>query len=221
MHKSNLFKSALILAAVLSTPTLVWAANYGADSGYEEVSYDELLNELSAKKKRVTQEQTQSSEMPQMQAGLGYVNSFTNLGKDNKNYNRHASGIQLSAGVSLFSANWYSEGIFRNYGTTTSGSEDLSIREIEARLGYTNKLEGVWNYTLAAGLSNRFLKFSDPTNGVNIDETTPSLVISTGFFAQVHRRLSLGAEISARSPMMNKSADKSSVDLAFRMTTSL
>ena len=222
MHTSNLFKAALIGFTVFSTQTLVWAAPSYDNGGYEEVSYDELLNEISAKKKRLAAGDTrEANEPPRLHAGLGYVNSFTNLSANRKNYNRHASGIQVSLGADLSSPNWIAEGIFRNFGTSSSGSEDFSIRDIEGRVAYTDKLEGVWHYNLGAGLSNRFLKFSDSTSGVNVDETTPSFVISTGFSAKVHKRLSLGAELSARTPMSNNSADKSSVDVAFRLTTSL
>lgn len=210
----------LATLSILTAPTMVWAASSN-DSGYEEVSYDDLLTEISAKQKRVTLDKTSSLDDVRLHAGLGYVNSFSNLSANGKNYSRHANGIQLSLGMDLFSPEWYSEGIFRNYGTTTSGSEDLSIRDLEIKIGYTNKLEGVWNYSLSTGLSNRFLKFSDPTNNVNVDETTPSFVISAGFAAQVHKRLSLGAEMSAHTPMINKSVDKNSIDIAFRLTTSL
>ncbi|MNJ98536.1 hypothetical protein D3C87_163030 [compost metagenome] len=218
MQTSNLFKVALVSLSLLSAPALVWAAQ---DSSYEEVSYDDLLNELSAKQKKITKESASSFDDVRLHAGIGYVNAFTNLATNNKNFNRHASGIQLSLGMDLFSPQWYSEGVFRNYGTTTEGSEDLSIKELDIKIGYTDKLESIWNYTLSAGLSNRFLKFKDSTKGISVDETTPSFVISSGFMAQVHKRLSLGAELSARTAMINKSADKNSVDFAFRLTTSL
>lgn len=208
--------------ALLIAPTLVQASSYESSKDYQEVSYDELLNELSAKKKSLGAQQRPSDlDDVRLHMGVGYANSFTNISANQQNYNRHATGIQLSVGMDLFSPNWYSEGIFRNYGTTASGSEEFSLRELDLKIGYTNKLESIWSYNLAAGLSNRFLKFSDANKGLSIDQTTPSLVIGTGFSAQVHRNLSLGAEIGAKSPMMGSAADKSSIDFALRLTTSL
>ncbi|WP_415064025.1 hypothetical protein [Bdellovibrio sp.] len=209
----------LIAFSLFTAPTLVQAANESAD--YQEVSYDDLLNELSAKKKNLTQKQSSSFDEVRLHAGIGYVNSFTNIAAEKQNFNRHANGIQLSLGMDLFSPNWYSEGVFRNYGLTSSGSEEMTLREFDLKLGYTNKLESIWAYSISSGLSNRFLKFSDPTRNINVDDTTPSLVVSTGFMAQVHKNLSLGAEVSARTAVVNRTADKNSFDFAFRLNTSL
>lgn len=206
---------------LLSAPTLVQAANYDKDSGYEEVSYDDLLNELSAKKKTIVKTQTSSFDDVRLHAGIGYVNSFMNIATNKKNFNRHASGIQLSMGMDLFSPNWYAEGVFRNYGLTSSGNEELTMRELDLKLGYTNVLESIWSYSLSSGLSNRFMKFQDATRNIDVNDTTPSLIISTGFHAQVHKNLSLGAEVSARSAVISRTADKNSFDFAFRLNTSL
>lgn len=209
---------ALIAAALFSTPTLVQAA--APDSEYEEVSYDDLLNELSAKKRSVSRS-SDSLDNVRLHAGIGYTNSFTNISANKQNYNRHANGIQLSLGMDLFSPNWYSEGVFKNYGVTGTGSEELSLRELDLKIGYTNTLESIWSYTISSGLSNRFLRFTDSAKRVSVDETTPSLIISTGFNARVHKYISLGAEISAHSAMVSSTADKNSFDFAFRLTTSL
>jgi hypothetical protein len=210
----------LIATPFFFTSTLVQAAS-DARGDYEEVNYDDLLTELSAKKKVITKKDTSDLDDVRLHAGIGYANSFTNISAENQNFNRHANGIQLSVGMDLFSPHWYSEGVFRNYGQTTSGTEEFSLREIDLKLGYTNKLESIWSYTVSAGLSNRFLKFSDASKGINVDETTPSLVVGTGFMAQVHKNLSLGAEVGARSALVNRTADKNSFDFAFRLTTSL
>jgi hypothetical protein len=199
---------------------MVQAADASSD-GYEEVSYDDLLNELSAKKRSLVKNQDSSFDEVRLHAGIGYVNGFTNISASNGNYNRHANGIQLSLGMDLFSPNWYSEGVFKNYGVTTSGSEEMTLRELDLKIGYTNKLESIWSYSISSGLSNRFLQFSDSAKNISVNDTTPSLIISTGVSAQVHRNLSIGAEVSGHTAMVNKTADKNSFDFAFRLSTSL
>lgn len=219
----QILKSSLIVFAVsmsFLTSTLVQAAS-DHHGDYQEVSYDDLLNELSAKKRTMTKKESHDLDDVRLHAGIGYANSFTNIAVQNQNFNRHAAGIQLSVGMDLFSPHWYSEGVFRNYGQNNSGTEEFSLREIDLKIGYTNKLESIWSYTLSSGLSNRFLKFSEASKNVSVDETTPSLVISTGFMGQVHKNLSLGAELGARSAVVNRTADKNSFDFAFRITTSL
>lgn len=210
---------ALIACALFSAPTLVQAAANGSD--YEEVSYDDLLNELSAKKNSIARKSASSFDDVRLHAGIGYANSFTNISANNQNFNRHANGIQLSLGMDLFSPNWYSEGVFKNYGVTSSGSEEMTLRELDLKVGYTNRLESIWSYSISSGLSNRFLRFSDSAKGVSVNETTPSLVVSTGFSAQVHKHLSIGAEVSAHTAMVNSTSDKNSFDFAFRLNTSL
>lgn len=200
-------------------PTFVQAATSSSD--YEEVSYDDLLNELSAKKESLKQDQNSSFDTIRLHAGIGYVNSFTNIAAQKQNFNRHANGIQLSLGMDLFSPNWYSEGIFRNYGLTSSGSEEFTLREFDLKVGYTNSLEKNWSFHVSSGLSNRFLQFKNPEKNIDVDSTTPSLVVSTGFSAQVHRNLSLGAEVSAHNAVIGRTADKNSFDFAFRINTSL
>lgn len=227
MQISKALQFVLITFSISTTqffaPTLVQAEDRGhnGDQEYQEVSYDDLLNELNSKKKNLTQKQTSSFDEIRLHAGIGYTNSFTNITAQQQNFNRHVTGIQLSMGMDLFSPNWYSEGVFKNFGLTSYGSEEMTLREFDLKLGYTNKLENIWNYSISSGLSNRFLKFSDPSKYIDVDNTTPSLIISTGFQAQVHRNLSLGAEVSAHTAIISRTADKSSFDFAFRLTTSL
>ncbi|MGZ3768022.1 MAG: hypothetical protein ACXVCP_05255 [Bdellovibrio sp.] len=211
--------TALTSACQLFTPTLVQAFNNPTD--YEEVSYDDLLNELKVKKNNIKKEETSSFDEIRLHAGIGYANCFTNIAAQNQNFNRHATGIQLSMGMDLFSPNWYSEGVFKNYGVTSNGNEEMTLREFDLKLGYTDKLESIWSYSLSSGLSNRFLRFTDPSRGINVDSTTPSLIVSTGFNAQIHKNLSIGAEVSAHSAIISRTADKNSFDFAFRLTTSM
>lgn len=209
----------LITFSFFSTPTFVQAAT--PDTAYEEVSYDDLLTELSSKKRNLTNYQTSPFDTVRLHAGVGYANSFTNISAEKQNFNRHAAGIQISLGMDLFSPNWYSEGVFRNYGLTNTGNEELTLRELDLKLGYTNTLESIWSFSLSSGLSNRFLRFTDPTKNIDVESTTPSLVVSTGFHAQVHRNVSIGAEVSAHTAVISRTIDKNSFDFAFRINTSL
>ena len=220
MNIRKTIKSVLVLLPLMSLPTMVQAAATSSD-GYEEVSYDDLLNELSAKKRSMVKNQDSSFDDVRLHAGIGYVNGFTNISAANGNYNRHANGIQLSLGMDLFSPNWYTEGVFKNYGVTSSGSEEMTLRELDLKIGYTDKLESIWSYSISSGLSNRFLQFSDSAKNISVNDTTPSLIISTGVSAQVHKNLSIGAEVSGHTAMVNKTADKNSFDFAFRLSTSL
>lgn len=183
MQNKKALQIVLIVAAFFFASTLVQAAPAANSADYEEVSYDDLLNELNAKKKTMIRTQSNSLDATRIHAGIGYANTFSNISTQQQNFSRHTSGIQLSVGMDLFSTNWYSEGVFRNYGLTSSGSEELTLREVDLKIGYTNRLESIWNYSISSGLSNRFMRFVDPTRNIDVDDVTPSLIISTGFSA--------------------------------------
>jgi hypothetical protein len=219
MSKTKQILFLIFWATTTLSSTLVQAYSIGSD--YQEVSYDDLLNELSSKKRKITNYKTSSFDTVRLHAGVGFANSFSNIAAAKQNFNRHASGIQVSLGMDLFNPNWYSEGIFKNYGVNTSGSEEMSLRELDLKIGYTNSLEKMWSYTIASGLSNRFLSFSDTSRGIDVDSTTPSLIVSTGFQAKIHQNVSLGAEVSAHSAIVSQTVDKSSFDFAIRINTSL
>ncbi len=201
----------------ISAPTLVWALS-GRD--YEEVGYDDLLNELTVKKQKLQQKNSPSGN-PLRHVGIGFANSFSTISNRKSSTNLHASGIQLSAGTDLISPEWYAEGVFRNYSPSTNYNEDSSLRELEGKIGYTNNLENIWHYSISTGVSNRFLRYTNNQRGISINESAPSLVIATSLFAQVHKNLSIGAEISGRTSMVNTSAEQNSFDFALRLNTSL
>ncbi len=218
MTIKNAFKSVLALLTIISISPLVWAA---ANNDYQEVSYDDLVNELSAKKKSVTREQNSAFDDVRLHAGVGYVNGFSNISAGDQNISRHSNGIQLSLGMDLMSPNWYSEVVFKNYGVSATGTEELSLREFDLKIGYAANLKDIWSYTLSSGISNRFLSFKDSARNISVDNTTPSLIISSGFQARLTKNLSLGAELSAHSAMVNQTSDKNSFDFAFRLNTTL
>lgn len=219
MTKPNRFKLLSIFCILVSTPTFSKAAS-GAE--YEEVSYEQLVEEYQANQRSTYKQQQTASEFDnvRLHAGIGYINSFMNVVPAGSEVTEHSSGIQLSLGIDLFSPHWYSEGVFKNYGINTQGTRELRLREFDLKIGYTNTLKSVWSYSLSTGLSNRYLELKDPTRAINLNEKTPSLMIATGLKAQLNEYLSLGAEISAHSAL-TETADRNSMDLALRLTTTL
>ncbi|QLY26859.1 hypothetical protein [Bdellovibrio sp. KM01] len=217
MTKLKTIQFAVVSLFTICSSTMVWAAS-GAD--YQEVSYDDLVNELSQKKSSYEQIK-KDADGPQSHIGIGYVNGFTNVSTSGANFNRRTTGVQLSAGRDLSSRNLYGEVIFRNYGSNDSSSDSFSLRELEGKFGYTNAIQGVWNYSLSTGLSARMMKYDNAIQDLHVDETTPSLVIASGLFAQIHQNISVGVEASARTALVNKPSDKDSFDFAFRLNTSL
>ncbi|MFM6928363.1 MAG: hypothetical protein ACKOX6_07855 [Bdellovibrio sp.] len=105
MNKFKSIQFALITLMTFSTSTMVQAAS-GKD--YEEVSYEDLVGELSRKKDSLTQSQN-SANAPKTHIGIGYANSFSNISANGQNFNRYSSGVQLSYGMDMGSPRWYTD----------------------------------------------------------------------------------------------------------------
>ena len=79
MQNKKTLQIVLIVAALFGASTLVQAAPASSSSEYEEVSYDDLLNELSAKKKTMARSHNDSLDATRIHAGIGYANTFSNI----------------------------------------------------------------------------------------------------------------------------------------------
>lgn len=202
----------LILVGTL-TPCFGRAAAT-AESEYEEVSYDDLLARISNKKTYLKQESGSPFDDVLIHVGIGYITSFSETSIPNDNISNRLSGIQLTLGINLFNPNWYSEANWKNYGVNSSASQEVSLRELDFRIGYMNSLSESWNYKIGTGLATRFLHFSNPSKLINYDSTTPALLAHFGLFNMISKSLSFGAEVSMESPL-TASYDRGGWNLGF------
>src|SRR5689334_20548769 len=99
------------LISLLASSTFVWAA-----ADYEEVSYDDLLNQINKRKTHVIQNANDPLDQMRLHAGFGLITSANNIntggGRDTLKYQ---NGFQLSLGIDLFSPNWIAETTLRNF----------------------------------------------------------------------------------------------------------
>lgn len=188
----------------------------------EELSYDDLVNELSARQRR---QQGVSEESPfdkiQIHGGMGLINSFSTFQISGKNSARYQNGLQLSMGVDLFSPNWVAEIAWRNFGLTRDGSEEHTLKELDLKLGYKDRLEGPWLYRLQSGLAQRELRLTDSINNVRIEATTPALLASASAILEMSKNASLHFEAGGRAPVVDRTADKGSLDFSMELKISL
>lgn len=207
-----------LLALAFSAPTM--AQSFG-DPDTEEVTYDDLVNELAAKKKRYEPREKSAFDDVRIHAGLGMVNSFSTFRLQGKSASRYQNGMQLSIGVDLFSQNWFSEAAWRNFGLTTNGSEEHTLRELDLKIGYRDVMTAPWSYRIQAGLANRMLRLTDPAKGLSISESTPGMVGSVGATVELSRAASLNFDASARTPVIGGSADQGGLDFTVDFKVSL
>lgn len=202
----------------LSSTKVQAADTRGNNPDYQEVSYDDLVNELSqqnAKQKDLLNHGNESHDL-KILAGVGYATSFSSFRLNDTPTQKFLSGIQLSLGIDLFSEHLYSEMTFKNYGVDTKRDETLSVKQLDLKLGYRDRFQsGPWGYRMGAGISNRFMKYSSATSSLN--ETIPALNINAGVDTILNRSLSLGLEFAGRTALTEQVYDRGSVDMTLRL----
>ncbi len=209
-------KTILILIIFILTPlTNVHAADYN------EVTYDDLLSELKSKTTKIQTKNMSSFDDITIHAGIGYINSFTQLSYEGSQFIRYQNGIQLAMGVDLFSPFWYAEGVFRNFGVTEYQQEELSLREFDLKIGFKNQLRGPIYLNIGTGLANRYLNYSDQSKQIKFNSSSPNWIVTAGIYGQLFKMMSLGIELGAKNAVIPRTYDKGSFDFTLRLNTTL
>lgn len=199
-------------------PTLAQAAT---SSETQEVTYDDLVSELASRKKKLTVHEVNPLDEVKIHAGFGMINSFSAFEIAGQKISRYENGMQLSAGVDLFSPNWYAEAAWRNFGLTRNGNEAHSLRELDLKFGHKGVLNSAWTYHLETGLANRSLHLTDETRGIDVSDTTPDLLGAGGADLQISPILSLEIATALHTPVVGQTADRGSWDFGLTMKVSL
>lgn len=199
---------ALGLAFLVHAPTLGQAAT---NDEYEEVSYESLLNQLSAKKPKAPTRN--ALDDTKIHAGIGYVGSTVGLRVDNQEFYRYQDGLQLSLGVDLFSPKWAAEGAFRNFGRTTTGTSAVSLREFDLKVFRQERGPAGWGYRLGGGLASRYMRYEDTARNTNISASTPSSIFFLGITSKLTDQVYFVAEASFRSSLVGDSIDRRGADI--------
>lgn len=199
-------------ATVLLVSTLAQAAEY------EEVSYDDLVNQINKRKNSVVRSANDPLDSLKIHAGLGLLTSANNVntgrGTDTLKYQ---NGFQLSLGIDLFSNKWASEAALRNFGQARSGTETRSLREFDLKFMHRDMMSTGAGFRLGAGLGTRYLKIDD--GDVHIDDSTPTALLFGGLDVYASKSVSVGIESGFRTSMVNQTSDKGALDLTIRLDT--
>lgn len=210
MKNKKTFQLALIAVTLFST--LVQAAEY------EEVSYDDLVNQLHQKKSSVRKGgNLDSLDNNRIHAGFGLVTTANSVNINGSDSTKYQNGFQISLGIDLFSPEWAAEGALRNFGQANSGSESRSLREFDLKFMRRDALTAGAGYRLGAGVGSRYMKISD--ENVSIEDNTPTAVLFGGIDMFAAKSLTIGMEAGLRTAMVTNTADKNAFDLMLRLDT--
>lgn len=213
----NKLKITSLFILVLSFEHLLWASEI-TESQYEEVSYNELIDELNSRvraKNKVEEKDVPSDpfERVTIQTSFGLMNSIHYLSLPDRKISRFEDGISLGFGIDLFNPEWIAEALIKNYGRSTRTEQTLSLREFELRLSYLESKSTQSSFKLIQGLGARYLKYSAPYLPSTIKESTPIYLIGGSLNSKFSQNFSLGIELTGSIALVTETVDKNSINL--------
>lgn len=183
-----------------------------ASTDYEELTYQDLVDQLSQKKSNLVKQNTPSPEQ-NYQVRVGFTNSFAKVNAPSSHYDISQGGVMVGFGLELEQKKWYAEGLFKNFSSSDHPNISVSFRELEARMGLQTQLEQKYAFKAFAGGNFRFLDYRDLKAGKSENLMTPSLNVGLAGEVFMNQIFSMGAEWVYRSPLAS-SSDLGSWDLS-------
>lgn len=208
-----------ILSTILLilTPLLLKAS----ETLYEEVPYDDLIEELNHRVKQKTKvEIIQQHEDPfdnvTIHSSFGLLQSIHYLQLPTKTKSRFKEGISMGFGLDLFNPNWIAEAVLKNYGHSVQNDEHMSLREFDLCLSFKEEKKQSISYKLTQGLGARYLKYASPFFEKSFNESTPVYLLGASIDSHFSQHFSFGVELSGTIALINESIDRNSLNLNFK-----
>lgn len=194
-------------------PTKVLAA-----SEYEELTYDDLVSQLSEKHDQATQKKAQPQSV-HSHLGLGISNTWSEVSSQGHTFRPGMNGFELTSGMDLNSELLRGQVGFRNFFERDTGTQTSSLHELDAGLQIRRPVSATWDSTFTGGFAIRMLRFKDSATGVDVDDTSSMLMASGGLETRLSPSVAFGGEISTRVPFGTPTADRNSIDLGLKLDT--
>lgn len=215
--------SSLTLALGLALTAGLWTVPAQASDDYEELSYQDLVDQLREKRRRISQPRTRPThpmDEISLHANLALATNMSSFSVGGRNVSTAMNGFQIGLGIDLFSPDWRSELALRNFGTRETGNQSQSLRELDLKVYHRTKWADRLSYRLGSGLSTRYIRYSDTARNIHLSEESPNLMLLGGIDSEITPGLSMGAELGARTALADQNIDRNSLDFMLRVETS-
>ena len=222
--KLVLFSLLSLFVTVLARPVWAEVDESDATSSDEEIqNYDAIVKDLSkapvqAKSRaKIASSNSESFENTTIHAGVAYANMIETLDTPKEKIYVGQAGVQVSLGIDLFSEHLSSEGTLLTFGDQSYGRSTIAVREFDLMFYGKGMLAPNIRGKIGGGIAGRYLTLTQ--NGVNLQYSTPSSVLSLGadyYFANV---FSLGGELAMRNAMTGETIDERSYTMLIRLDT--
>lgn len=185
-------------------------------------SYDEIVSKLSKyQDEELTENQAYRSEIrtySRAHIGIGLAQTFFDADAVALNSRmQNQGGLLINVGVDILNERWGLEGSYANFGRSRTDNSEISLREFSLKGLYKPSLNKTWSMRLGLGFSSRYLQINNPA--IDKNYRTPSGLFLLGLDSHINSFISVGADFSFKTAMIDDTIDKNSVDLSFRFDT--
>ena len=192
---------------------------YNSQDRTIEVSYDDLVQELAAKKSSVApDEPTQAMGFSKIQAVFGYSFSAMDFNLASGGSSFALGGIDIRANGQLTNSTWQIEAGLKNYARVNSGSKSAESRILTTTLKNQDYLNGNLQYVAGVASSFHWIDARDAIRRKN--ELDMSINVTTGLRGPLSNQLSWGVDLNAYSPISGRLL-KGGIETTFLLSSTL
>lgn len=193
----------LILILIFLSWTQAQAqGRYNAQDGSYEMTYEDLAEELSAKRKTLIDSPTEVWGFERVQAIFGYSFSSMDFNLPSGGSSFALKGIDVRANGQLSHSTWQLEGGLKNYARTSSGDKSIDSKILTASLKNQDSLNSNLQYVVGLSSSFHWINAKDLIQSKN--ELDLSLNVTGGLRGPLSSQLSWGVDLNAYSPISGK-----------------
>ena len=193
----------LIIVILLASWTQVQAQVTSSSQGRGyEMTYEDLVQELSAKKKHATDTPSAAMGFEKIQAIFGYSFSSMDLNLPSGASSFNFNGIDVRANGQLANSSWQIEGGLKNYARISNGEKSAEARILTTALKNQGYLNSNLQYVVGIAGSFHWINARDLMKTKN--ELDLSANVAVGVRGPLSNQLSWGVDLNAYSPVSGR-----------------
>ncbi len=204
----------------LTTYVLMISLFMAPQQGWSQSGYDAIIDDLTSRQSTRTQRNLPPPDVlsdVNIYLGAGWVNTFFQPVHSDSQSVLWNSGVVLTLGIDLFSTRWMAEGSLKNFGTTTQGLHEYQLKDFDLKLVRQSAPGWPVRSRWGLGVGGRYLEHRGPEGSSSY--STPYAMALAGLSAVLSSHLQIGAEVAARTSLIQETVDRNSVDLALKLDT--
>lgn len=182
----------------------------------QDLSYDDLLNELQYKRSRIERINSQD-DYNQKAISLGMVSSLGEIDVPQGPHHPLLQGFELGYHSDLGSNHIEGRGLFRYFFESTQSQMNTSLRELAFQLAYGDKNSQKWKRLWGGGFSLRHILHD--SNAFSVNEVAIQLNALYGVETKISSTSRLGFELGARFPFGVSGRDRFAIDMSIKLKT--